>query len=979
MIGSSAELIGTLMTTARGETNAARDSGAGDAARTDEQAPGHQRARIEAILDAAVDAIVTIDERGIIQSANPAVERLFGYKPAELVGRNVSVLMPSPHRERHDQYLAQYLRTGKAKVIGSGRELEALRRDGTTFPIELTLSEVRTGGRRHFTGMIRDITARKQAEEALRQSQARIQAILDTAVDGIVTIDEQGIVEIANPAIERLFGYAPADLIGRNVSMLMPSPHRERHDAYLARYLSTGEARVIGVGREVEGLRRDGTTFPLELALSEVRGSGRRHFTGIIRDITARKQAEQALLRADALKDEFLANTSHELRTPLNGIIGIGQSMIDGATGPLSDEQRRNLAMIVASGRRLANLVNDLLDFSKLRHEKIALNCRPTDLHALADLVLTVSQALIGKRPLRLFNRIPPQIALAEADEDRVQQILFNVVGNAVKFTPAGTVEVSAQARDAWLEVVVADTGIGIAPERFEKIFESFSQGDGSAAREQGGTGLGLAITRQLLELHGGTIKVESEVGVGSRFAFTLPLSRTTREMVAPPERPDRPVSQVQADVRLADGKQPAAAPAASGAGHWILVVDDEPVNVQALVNFLTLANYSVAVAANGQEALDYLASGEPCDMVLLDVMMPRISGFEVCARIRERDSPAELPVILLTAKNRVSDLVSGFSAGANDYLTKPFASDELLARVHVHLELAKISDSYARFVPRQFLEQLGKERITDVALGDQVQRVMTVLFADIRDFTRLAEKMTAADTFRFVNQYLGAMEPAITLHNGVIDKYVGDAVMALFPGGPDDALRAALGMFQHLAAFNREREGRGEPPVRIGIGVHTGTLMLGTVGAHDRMDTTVISDAVNLASRVENLTKTYRVPLIVTEDTVRALQSPGEVALRRIDRVLVQGKSQPVVLYEVLDADTPERRAAKQRSQADFEAGLSRYDALDFAAAIDCFERTLAAVPSDSVAQLLLDRARRFAREPGSAAHGVAERLEKT
>ena len=523
------------------------------AGRRDEPAPGRERTHIEAILDAAVDGVIAIDEQGVIQSANPAVERLFGYAPAELVGRNVSMLMPSPHRERHDQYLAHYLRTGEAKVIGKGRELEALRRDGTTFPIELTLSEVRTGGRRLFTGFVRDVTQRKQAEEALRESQARIQAILDTAVDGIITIDEQGIVEIANPAIERLFGYAPADLIGRNISMLMPSPHREHHDAYLARYLSTGEARVIGIGRELEGLRRDGTTFPLELALSEVRGNGRRRFTGIIRDITVRKQAEQALLRADALKDEFLANTSHELRTPLNGIIGIGQSMIDGATGPLSDEQRRNLGMVVASGRRLANLVNDLLDFSKLRHEKIELNCRPTDLHAVADLVLTVSQALVGKRPLRVFNRISPQIALAEADEDRVQQILFNLIGNALKFTPAGTVEVFAQASGTWLEVTVADTGIGIAPERLDKIFESFSQGDGSANREQGGTGLGLAITRQLLELHGGTIRVavRARCRLAVHFypaAAAEPPAPWSRHRIAPTSRSARfwPMSGLQ-------------------------------------------------------------------------------------------------------------------------------------------------------------------------------------------------------------------------------------------------------------------------------------------------------------------------------------------------------------------------------------------------------------------------------------------------
>jgi len=943
-----------------------------------EEALRESQGRIQAILNTAVDGIITIDEHGIVESANPAVQQLFGYSPVEVIGRNISMLMPSPHYEQHDEYIARYVRTGEARVVGIGREVEGLRRDGTTFPLELGLSEVPGSDQRRFTGIIRDITVRKRAEDALRESQGRIRAVLDTAVDGIITIDEHGIVESANPAVQGLFGYTPAELIGRNISMLMPSPHREQHDEYIARYVRTGEARVVGIGREVEGLRRDGTTFPLELALSEVAGSDQRRFTGIIRDITVRKRAEAALLRADALKDEFLANTSHELRTPLNGIIGIGQSMLDGATGLLTDDQRRNLAMIVASGRRLASLVNDLLDFSKLRHETIELRCRPTDLHALTDLVLTVSRALVGKRPLLLFNRVDPHVPLVDADEDRIQQILFNLVGNAIKFTPGGAVEVSAQVRGDWLDLTVADTGIGIDRERFGAIFESFSQGDGSVAREQGGTGLGLAITKQLVELHGGTITLESEVGVGSRFTFCLPLSLTTRAMLTPGDGPNQPVSQVLANVQLTDASVSAAAPAASSNGYRVLVVDDEPVNVQALVNYLSLANYEVVTAASGQEALEYLSSEMPCDLVLLDVMMPKLSGFEVCERIRERFSHAELPVILLTAKNRVSDLVSGFGAGANDYLTKPFASDELLARVNVHLELAKISDSYARFVPRQFLEQLGKDRIIDVALGDQVQREMTVLFSDIRDFTHLAEGMTPAETFRFVNRYLGAMEPAISGHNGVIDKYVGDAVMALFPNRPDDAIRAALEMFQRLEALNREHADLGEPPVQIGIGLHTGKLMLGTVGARERMDTTVISDAVNLASRVENLTKTYRVPLIITEETYLALQDPDAIALRRIDRVLVQGKSQPVVLYEVLEADEPSRRAAKQLALPDFEAGLSRCEALDFTAAVDYFERALEALPTDSVVQVLLERARRFAQDGMVPTEAGAIRVEK-
>jgi len=926
-----------------------------------EEALQESLARTQAILDAAVDAIVTIDEHGLIESANPAVERLFGYKPAELIGRNVSVLMPSPHRERHDEYLQRYLQTGEAKVIGIGRELEAQRRDGSNFPIELTLSEVHGGGdRRHFTGIIRDITARKRAEEALRENQARTQAILDTAVDAIITINERGIIQSANPAVERMFGYAPQELIGKNVSMLMPSPHREQHDGYLERYLRTGEARVIGRGRELEAQRRDGSLFPIELALSEVPGTGMRHFTGILRDITLRKQAEAALLRADALKDEFLANTSHELRTPLNGIIGIGQSMLDGATGALADEQRRSLDMIVASGRRLTNLVNDLLDFSKLRHQQIALHCQPTDLHALAELVATVSRTLIGNRPLRLFNRIEPEGPLVECDADRVQQILFNLVGNAIKFTPRGVVEVLAEPRGDRVEVTVFDTGIGIPRDKMEFIFNAFSQIDGSAGREQGGTGLGLAITRQLVALHGGTLRVDSEVGAGSRFTFDLPRSATSRAMLTARERVDPSVGRILADVHLSDSSAPPSDRPRDGQGFHVLVVDDEPVNVQVLVNYLSLVGYQVATAADGEEALAYLESGRPCDLILLDVMMPKLSGFEVCERIRQRRSSAALPVILLTARNRVSDLVTGFSSGANDYLAKPFASDELLARVRVHLELSKINDSYARFVPRQFLELLGRERILDVTLGDQVQREMTVLFSDVRDFTKISERLSPADTFRFVNDYLGAMEPAITRHRGVVDKFVGDAIMALFPQRADDAVCAALEMLQNAEGLNSGKAAAGGPPVRIGIGLHTGSLILGTVGARSRMDTTVISDAVNLASRVENLTKIYRVPLLITEETRRALVDAGRFELRRIDRVLVQGKSQPVVLHEVLDALSPDARTARQGTLGDFEAGLAAYEARDLAGALTKFHAVLARDPSDSVAELLRARAKR-------------------
>ena len=216
-------------------------------------------ARTRAVLAAAVDAIITIDERGIIESANPASEKLFGYTEAELTGQNVNMLMPEPYHEEHDGYLRNYMTTGQKKIIGIGREVVGKRKDGTTFPMDLAVSEVQLGGRRLFTGIVRDITGRKDAEHALLDSEARTRAILAAAVDAIITIDERGIIESMNPASEKLFGYAAAEMIGRNVNILMPAPYQAEHDGYLRNYITTGEKKIIGIGREVVGLRKDGS------------------------------------------------------------------------------------------------------------------------------------------------------------------------------------------------------------------------------------------------------------------------------------------------------------------------------------------------------------------------------------------------------------------------------------------------------------------------------------------------------------------------------------------------------------------------------------------------------------------------------------------------------------------------------------------------------------------------------------------------
>ncbi|MFT4929889.1 MAG: signal transduction histidine kinase/ligand-binding sensor domain-containing protein, partial [Phenylobacterium sp.] len=387
------------------------------------------------------------------------------------------------------------------------------------------------------------------------------------------------------------------------------------------------------------------------------------------------------LRQVDKLKDEFLANTSHELRTPLNGIIGLAESLMDGATGPLSDKTNANLAMVVASGKRLSNLVNDILDFSKLKNRHLRLSTCPVDLYSMAEVTLVLSRAALGRKDLQLINAVPKRLPPALADENRLQQILQNLVGNAIKFTEHGEVTVSAKQQNNHLIISVSDTGIGIAEDKLEMIFDSFEQLEGHTERTFSGTGLGLSVSQQLVALHGGKITVESQLGKGSRFSFTLAIAKGKA-------RSKKAANEDVARLHLLDEAALDIPLAPANANNFrILLVDDEPINRQVLHNHLSLQHYQLVEVSGGEEALAAIADDGPFDLVLLDIMMPRVSGFEVCKTLRNRYSTSELPVIFLTAKNQVNDLVQSFAVGANDYLSKPISKHELLARVETHLK----------------------------------------------------------------------------------------------------------------------------------------------------------------------------------------------------------------------------------------------------------------------------------------------------
>ncbi|MGD1714738.1 adenylate/guanylate cyclase domain-containing protein [Dapis sp. BLCC M172] len=298
-----------------------------------------------------------------------------------------------------------------------------------------------------------------------------------------------------------------------------------------------------------------------------------------------------------------------------------------------------------------------------------------------------------------------------------------------------------------------------------------------------------------------------------------------------------------------------------------------------------------------------------------------------------------------------------GFQFGANDYLTKPFAKDELLTRIKTHIQLSKITNSYERFVPHEYVRLLAKESIINVNLGDRVSKEMAIFFSDIRSFTTISQKMTSQETFAFVNGYLEQVCPEIRDRNGLIIKFMGDGIMAVFPDGADDAVQAAIAQIQKLQEHNQNLKTEDFPPIKIGIGIHWGHMMVGIVGEKGRMSGDALSDNVNLTARLEGLTKFYGVSLLISESAFNCLKNPQKYQIRFLDRASVKGRDEPINVYEVLDGEIDYVREFKLKTEADFALGLECYRLGDLVSAKDYFEKVKEINSSDKTAQLYLER----------------------
>ncbi len=725
-------------------------------------------------------------------------------------------------------------------------------------------------------------------------------------------------------------------------------------------------------------------------------------------------RALEEMRRLDKLKDEFLSNTSHELRTPLNGVIGMAEALH--ATRNVPGDVRAKTVEILTASRRLSELVATIVDFTGDPSQGEAAPTVDVDLAGVVARVVAEHAEKAAAKGLAVRVVLAPEVRGVRAGVHDLEAVCRALLSNALKFSDFGAIDVRARAADGAVELVFVDHGCGIEAERLPSLFHAFEQGDGSATRKFGGTGLGLALAKKLVERHGGTISVTSTVSVGTTVCVSLRASSpdaTLEGTFVEPAAPDVTTEDLPEDgalegaseaadaialpapplpaephapelslrrASLAPARVPSLAPPAllpppaqaraQGAmrGARLLIVDDDRLNRMVITTHLEGTPFACVEASSGAEALRLFQTGGPFDAILLDVMMPGMSGYAVCRALRQVASATDLPVLMLTAKRRLEDLVEGFEAGANDYVHKPVQKGELLARVSAHIGFARASLAMRRFVPREAIRLLGHDDLTEVTLGEGTEQALTVAFSDVRGFTSTLERISPREAFAWLNRAFGVVGPEVRRQGGFIDKYIGDAVMALFPRSPVDAVRAAVAMHHDLARLG---------DVRMGTGIHLGSTMLGTMGEPERFEATVLSDTVNIASRVEGASKLFGVRVLVTE-AVRRADDHGEFSWRSLGLVRLKGRAGAVSLFELLDADPETERAAKLEFLLEFDEAVSAFQAGALQDAALRFERLVDANPTDGPALSYLIQTNHLLETPDGSFDGSFVMVEK-
>jgi len=629
----------------------------------------------------------------------------------------------------------------------------------------------------------------------------------------------------------------------------------------------------------------------------------------------------------------------------------IADNLSDQDLNFISQKSNINPSALMAKVKRVANFPDISFDAFTLKPSPPQRLSSSVDLRSITQDVLELCQPLIRQKNLQLRNSIAVDFPPFKADANQLQQILYNLMIDMIKFTENGVIDISATITPEQLKLIVADIGINIPAEQLlENAYNATIQQYSSIA-------LGLILTRRLVELNGGQLRVESISNQGSRFILTLPISDKQQISLAAPG--EKPLSLVKSANKIATEIKPS-----SDFIHpfKILIVDNATVNWQPLIQpFLLSTDYAIKLVANSKQALAEIEKGFKPDLLIVAAENSPLDGYEFCQTIRSFFSANELPIILVDDRDKQPDWQKIWNCRINDYWTKPINPNEMIVRINPYLKLTQINANCDRFIPAKLLQILGYTNLGEAQLGDCVERDMTIMFADIRSFTTLSEKMSPQENFNFINNYFKKVVPTIRQHNGFVDKYIGDAVMAVFPEKAEEALNAAIEMQKQIAIYNGKPEENGNIPISVGMGLHNGSLMLGTIGEEQRMEATVISDAVNLASRLEGLTKLFGASIIFSEKFLLSLDNPLSYNYRFLGKVPVKGRKKAVSVFEAFDGEPLTSVNLKIKHRGKFELGIHLFYSRKFAEGYKIFKEICQENNQDKAALFYMKRCRKF------------------